>query len=120
MPDIFGRNPEDYPFVRALHENNQWERYQRANADRRPNGEPQHKFNALGAGAPQGMERAAEDAQALGFLTNNLLSIQTMIDNLMYTAYSPAGVCAYQYVHFRGRVRIRCTGYEPCGQGCPC
>ena len=87
MPDIFGRNPEDYPFVRALHENNQWERYQRANADRRPNGEPQHNFNALGAGSPQGMERAAEDAQALGFLTNNLLSIQTMIDNIMYTAY---------------------------------
>ena len=87
MPDIFGRNPEDYPFVRALHESNQWERYQRANADRRPNGEPQHNFNALGEGSPHGMERAAEDAQALGFLTNNLLSIQTMIDNIMYTAY---------------------------------
>ena len=87
MPDIFGRNPEDYPFVRALHANNQWERYQAGNAERRPASMPQHDFNALGAGAPREFARAAEDAQALGFLTNNLLGIQTMIDNIMYTAY---------------------------------
>ena len=49
---------------------------------------PQHDFTALGGGIPGWMQqRASEDAQAVGYLTNNLLAVQTMIDEIMYTAY---------------------------------
>ena len=36
---------------------------------------------------PAQFQRATEDAQAVGYLTNNLLAIQTAIDEVMYTAY---------------------------------
>ena len=85
MPDIFGREPEEYTLVRALQESGQWERHQQGYVDRaRMYGvvtQP-HNFQALNV-----QTRATEDAQAVGFLTNNLLAIQTMIDEIMYTAY---------------------------------
>ena len=82
MPDIFGREPHDYEFVRALQEENRWDGYQRALVAARP-GTPPHDFNALGSM----QQRAAEDADVLGFLTNNLLAIQTATDEILYTAY---------------------------------
>ena len=45
-----------------------------------------HDFTAIGS-QRQMQTRAIEDQTALGFLTNNLLSIQTAIDEIMYTAY---------------------------------
>ena len=87
MPDIFGRNPEDYAVVRQMSDDGSWERYQADNAERRPDAQPLHDFNALSAGPPQRYERAAEDAQALGYLTNSQLAIQTMVDEVMYTAF---------------------------------
>ena len=87
MPDIFGRNPEDYQVVQARVEDGTWERHQRSMADRRPMSMPTHDFNAWGSGVPNELQRASEDQQALGFLTNNMLAIQTMIDEIMYTAY---------------------------------
>lgn len=85
--DIFGRNPEDYTIVRELQETKAWERYQAGNAARRPLAHPEHDFEALGSGLSPELERATEDQQAIGYLTNNVLSIQTMVDEIMYTAY---------------------------------
>ena len=85
--DIFGRNPEDYQVVRAMQESGTWDRYQQANSQRRQVAAPKHDFNALGGGVPQQFERASEDAQAVGYLTNNMLALQTMTDEIMYTAY---------------------------------
>ena len=83
MPDIFGKNPSDYEFVRRLQADDQWEPQQRAYAAQRGN-KPYHNFNALGSGAPNGYLRAEEEAQAFGFLTDNLLAIQTMVDEVLY------------------------------------
>ena len=78
--DIFGRKPDDYSFVRALQEAGAWDGYQADNAQMRSASTPRHDFDALQA-------RAADDASAFGYLTNNLLSIQTMVDEVMYTAH---------------------------------
>ena len=87
MADIFGREPDDYQFVRALKEADAWERYVQQNASRRPGASPLHNFDALGTGVPPEYQRAAEDAQAVGYLTDNLLSLQTVADEVLYTAY---------------------------------
>ena len=87
MPDIFGREPQDYNLVRDLQESENWEAYQSQQAEIRSTSTPTHDFNALEAGVPPEFQRATEDAQAVGFLTNNMLAIQTMIDEIMYTAY---------------------------------
>jgi hypothetical protein len=80
--DIFGKNPEDYQVVEAMKEAKTWDRYQHGNAQLRPGASPKHDFNAL-----QQSDRAVDDASAVGYLTNNLLAIQTMADEIMYTAY---------------------------------
>ena len=124
MPDIFGREPEEYTLVRALQESGQWERHQQGYVDRarmygvvtRP-----HDFQALNV-----QTRATEDAQAVGFLTNNLLAIQTMIDEIMYTAYrlpeyvhintsisEGAGSYGLRVVDRRGQAeRVSAPGYD--------
>jgi hypothetical protein len=88
MPDIFGRQPGDYQLIRDLHKRGQWDAYQAENSELRF-GSPKfkHDFNALGAASKQQQERAAESASASGFLTNNMLAIQTMVDEIMFTAY---------------------------------
>ena len=126
MPDIFGRNPEDYTLVRDLQQANTWDRYQASNAERRPTAAPQHDFNALGAGVPTQFHRASEDQQAVGYITNNMLAIQTMADEIMYTAYRlpefialntaiPEGARSYG-IRVRDRVgraqRISAPGFE--------
>ena len=126
MPDIFGKNPGDYTFVQALQEAGTWDRYQEERAERRPSASPKHEFNALGSGAPVEFQRASEDQQAVGYLTNNLLAIQTMTDEIMYTAYRlpsfvhintgiPEGARSYA-VRVRDRVgqatRISAPGFE--------
>ena len=85
--DIFGKNPEDYAIVRAMKEANLWERYQVGNARRYPWLEPHHNFDALGSGVLPGQERASQDQQSVGYLTNNVLSIQTLIEEILYTLY---------------------------------
>ena len=87
MPDIFGREPEDYAVVGAMQTAGAWDRHQRALAERRPSAMPTHDFTALGGGVPAQFQRATEDQQAVGYLTNNLLALQSMIDEIMYTAY---------------------------------
>lgn len=87
MADIFGREAHDYEVVRALQEENQWEGYQASNtAFLSGVTNPAHDFNALGSHVGEA-HRAAEDAQSVAYLTNSLLALQTMVDEIMYTAY---------------------------------
>ena len=90
MPDIFGKEPRDYEWVRYLQAENLWEEHQRALIDlvrfEVNKMVAPHDFNAIGTRA-QIQQRAIEDQSAIGFLTNNLLSIQTEIDEILYTAY---------------------------------
>ena len=87
MADIFGKTPDDYTLVRDLHKAGKWDRQQADWAARRPFSLPLHDFDAMGAGVPVDQQRASEDQQAVGYLTNNLLAIQTAIDEIMYTTY---------------------------------
>ena len=90
MPDIFGKEPRDYEWVRYLQDQNLWDEHQRALSDlvRFEEGidVPPHDFDAIGT-RQQIQNRAIDDQTAVGFLTNNLLSIQTAVDEIMYTAY---------------------------------
>ena len=84
--DIFGRNPEDYQHIRALQKAKVWDRHQEALSARR-GGVPPHSFKALGGGPPAALKRAEPNAQAFGFLTDNLLAIQSMTDEILYTQH---------------------------------
>lgn len=90
MPDIFGKEPRDYEWVRYLQSENLWEDHQRAQQElvrfEINKNVALHDFNAIGTRS-QIQTRAVEDQSAIGFLTNNLLSIQTAVDEIMYTAY---------------------------------
>ena len=48
---------------------------------------PPHDFNALASGVPERFQRAEPNAQAIGFLTNNLLAIQAVPDHILYTEH---------------------------------
>lgn len=90
MADIFGREPGDYEVVRFMQEEGVWDEYQRQEAKERAFALPSHDFDALGSwsgGVPAPFERATQDAQAVGFVTNNLLAIQTFVDEILYTRY---------------------------------
>jgi hypothetical protein len=129
MPDIFGKEPRDYEWVRYLQSENLWDPHQRALIDLvrfETNVAVQpHDFNAIGTRS-QMQQRAIEDQTALGFLTNNLLSIQSAADEIMYTAYRlpefvslntniPIGSSEYG-VRVRDRVgradRVSSPGYD--------
>ena len=90
MPDIFGREPRDYEWVRYLQSEGLWEDHQRAQQElvrfEINKAVAPHDFNAIGT-RQQIQERAVEDQSAIGFITTNLLSIMTAADNVMYTAY---------------------------------
>ena len=96
MPDIFGRERDDYAHIRAMTEqrgDTAWNAHQqaciallRSETPGAPAFQP-HDFNALGrGGGTAGITRAPEDATALGFITNTGLQILTMIDEIYYTA----------------------------------
>ena len=87
MPDIFGRHQEDYESVAAYVDGGQWEARQQAMAQVRPQSQPLHSFDALGHGVPDMYQRAEPNAQAVGFMTDNLLAIQTMVDEILYLKY---------------------------------
>ena len=126
MADIFGRTQEDYSFRAALHEEGKLERYDAGIAERRPMAVPRHDFDSFGAGPPAELHRAADDAQALGYLTNNLMAIQSVVDEVLYTAYRlpmfvylntsiPEGAASYDVrIHNRvGRAkRVTAPGWD--------
>ena len=87
MPDIFGHNPEDYEFYRALQEDNLVERWEADTAAMIPGSGPRLDFNALGTSGKT-LDRAADaGTEALGWVTNNMLAVQMMIDEILYTAF---------------------------------
>ena len=106
MPDIFGRNPEDYEVVRNRVREGTYDRALANNARIRPAAQPLHDFDAWGSGVPKDQERATQDVQAIGFLTNNMLAIQTMIDEIMYTAYRLP-----EFVHINTSIDEGATSY---------
>ena len=86
MPDIFGREAEDYAVVRAYQEAGLWEQRQQALAERLPHAHPVHDFRAL-AQLPEIFARAEPNAQVLGYIVNSLQAVQTAIDEVMYLKY---------------------------------
>ena len=106
MPDIFGRTETDYASVRAYQEADLWEQRQAALAQERPHANPVHNFDALGSGFPNGMERAEPNAQAIGFLTDNLVAIQSMVDEVLYLKYRLP-----DYVHLNMNIAEGATSY---------
>ena len=88
MPDIFGRHPEDYTYLRALREAELLERWQNDMGVSYGIPNARLNFEALGNPVP-GLEHRATDAatEALGWVTNNMLAVQMMIDEILYTAF---------------------------------
>ena len=88
MPDIFGNQPEDYQYLQALEEADLAQRWQddMGAAYGVPNA--RLNFEALGNPVP-GLEHRATDAatEAIGWVTNNMLAVQMMIDEILYTAF---------------------------------
>ena len=83
--DIFGRMPDDYEHLRDLQKDGgNVEEYLRANAAVHGTSMPPHNFNALQSGLQVAFEG---QAQVVGFSTNNLQAIQSMIDEILYVDY---------------------------------
>ena len=55
MPDIFGREPEEYAVIRQMQEDKTWDRYQEAHAERRPDAEPTARLQRAGQWCPRGI-----------------------------------------------------------------
>lgn len=86
MPDIFGKEQEDYQTLTVLREArgeefvqaHMQQRAQRANV-------PAHDFNAFGSHSGQMLSEADEgNAQAIAYVYNNLTAIQQMSDEILY------------------------------------
>ena len=112
MPDIFGKNPEDYLHIRALQDADLWERHQDGLVERAENKigvqVQHHNFDALGSESRT--HDRAENAQAIGYLTDNLLAIQSMVDEILYTPQPARRPRPDQQQHRRRRRGLR----DPC------
>ncbi len=108
MPDIFGRESHQYSHIRSMQEAGIWEDQRRMRAAQF-GGQP-HEFNALGS-ATADLRRAAnpeQNAQAFGYLTNNIQAIHSMMEEILYTEFRlpefiplitdvPEGAATYAY-----------------------
>ena len=87
MPDIFGREAEDYESLNVLREavGDDGVRQHQQNQARRV-GAPVHNFNALGAYRAQAalIEADEPNAQAIQYVASNLTAIQQMADEILY------------------------------------
>lgn len=87
MPDIFGREIHDYTHLSMLQRRGMLDETLRLRAQeatyRSGHATPPHSFTTLGM---NGMtSRDESNAQALGFLTNNLQAVQSGLDEIFYT-----------------------------------
>ena len=108
MPDIFGREQHEYQHYAAMGPELA-ERHMAAHAMRLTEqvGTPatlRHNFNALGTI----QERTAVNAQAIGYVTDNLLAVTGMIEEILYTGYR-----ADEFVPFRTDIAEGATSYTP-------
>ncbi|MCY3553732.1 MAG: DUF2184 domain-containing protein [Gemmatimonadetes bacterium] len=108
MPDIFGREAHQYSHIRSMQEAGIWEDQRRMRAAEF-GGQP-HDFGALGR-ADGDIRRAAnpeQNAQAFGYLTNNIQAIHSMMEEILYTSFRlpefiplvtdvPEGAATYAY-----------------------
>lgn len=109
MPDIFGREQHEYRHYRAIGDDGLLERHQAAHAAHfadKLGTDPslRHDFNALGPVET----RSAVNAQAIGYVTDNLLAITGMIEEILYTGYR-----ADEFVPFRTDIDEGATSYTP-------
>ena len=82
MPDIFGREAHDYEHIVAAQRIGAWDDHNRAIQQA---GENPHNFVALGTGpGDPGLQRAEPNAQAIGFVTNNLQAIVGVVQEVLY------------------------------------
>ena len=82
MPDIFGREALDYRHLADAHEIGVMDAYlERAALD----SGRRHDFAALGVDRYSQVNDIEQNAQALGYLTNNLQSVQARIEEILYT-----------------------------------
>ena len=101
MPDIFGKNPEDYTVVREYQAAGMWERRQQALAGRTPHAAPMHDFNAMGKHVPEQFQRQDNNAQVTGYITNSLQAIQTMVDETLVPEVPAARVHPNEHEYSR-------------------
>lgn len=107
MADIFGREMQDYKHLQYLESSGRLAVAKQEWAQQR--GYPPHDFNALDTfQAMPFFTRVEENAQAVGFLTNNLQAIMAIVDEVLYTRDRltemiplamdvPEGVATYSY-----------------------
>ena len=108
MPDIFGRERHEYRHYEALGDD-LMERHQAAWAQQYAvqfgtSPTLRHNFDALGSV----QERAAVNAQGVGYVTDNLLAVTGMIEEILYTGYR-----ADEFVPFRMDIPEGASSYTP-------
>ena len=125
--DIFGHERAHYELIRDLDQTQgAYEAYELEKRSLYPYALPNHNFQALEQAVDQKYMRATVDAAAIGYLTDNLLSLQTVPDEILYTDYRlpsyveinttvPEGARTYgiRVVNRRGKAaRISGPGYD--------
>ena len=107
MPDIFAREAHDYDHIRELQGLGLWEQHQQLRTAE--TGSPPHDFNALQSRGGGGqLNRAETFAQGVGYVTNNLQAVMSMMEEVLYTEFRlpefiplisdvPEGAVTYAY-----------------------
>lgn len=107
MPDIFGKNEREYSHLVRIREKGFADAHAKALKQRGL----VHSFDALPSmhsPRPMPFNDVEANAQAVGFLTNNLMAIQAQIEEILYTGFRlndlfpiitniPAGARTYSY-----------------------
>ncbi len=112
MADIFGRERNDYRHLRDLEQrSSQATVTEYLTASAQAVGRSAHSFNALGGVTHRAFEG---EAQVLGFLTNNLQAIQSVIDEVLYTEHRLP-----EFIPIISDVPEGATTYEKCPEDAP-
>lgn len=104
MPNIFGKNPDDYRYIRVAKEKGRYDSMKSALAAQGR----VHNFDALGSFSKAKFNDQELGAQAIGYVTNNLQAIQSEIEEILYTDFRldefipfeeniPEGAASYAY-----------------------
>ena len=118
MPDIFGKNPEDYTVVREYQAAGMWERRQQALAGRTPHAAPIHDFDTMGKVPKQYQRAGTTMLRSPGYITNSLQAIQTMVDETLYLKYRlPEFIPMNMSIPDGASVRTWCGSWTGAGRG---